>query len=112
MAITKNIFIDQGATFVLSLTASSVTGAPINISSGYTASAQLRRSYYSSTAYSFETSITGSTGGFQISLSATASAALTPGRYVYDVELLNNANGVVTRIVQGNASIDPEVTKV
>lgn len=110
MAVTKNLFMDQGSDFSYSLTANDSYGNPLNISSGYTATAQLRRSYYSSTSYNFITSITGGTGGILISLGATSTAALKAGRYVYDVEL-QYPDGKVFRLVQGNISVDPEVTK-
>jgi len=113
VSVTKNLFIDQGTDFTYSLTATDSTGAVIGIthgSVGYTASAQLRRSYYSSTSTSFIASITGGTGGIQVALGATTSSAMKPGRYVWDLEL-QYPNGSVVRLRQGMASIDPEVTK-
>lgn len=81
----------------------------ITSGSGYTASCQFRRSYYSTTSVSLASSITG-TGVIQCALSATASAALKDGRYVYDVELAF-PDGTIVRQQQGNVTVDPEVSK-
>lgn len=107
---TRNIFIDQGSYFSMSLTATGITGDPIALTGGFTASGQLRRSYYSATAVDFAVTVTGGTGGIEVSLGATTTAALKPGRYVYDVQLLY-PNQQSYRIVQGTASVDPEVSK-
>jgi len=109
MAYTKYIFIDQGTTYTLSLTATDSAGSPINLS-GCSISAQLRKSPAASNYTSFSTSITGSTGQFILTLAATASSAISSGKYMYDVEL-TNSSGIISRIVQGTALIDPEITK-
>jgi hypothetical protein len=43
-------------------------------------------------------------------LGPTNTAALKPGRYVYDIELAF-PTGKVVRQLQGTITIDPEVTK-
>lgn len=112
MANTKNIFIDQGSTFSYSFTATDENGTALSITagSGYTASGQLRRSYYSLTSTLFAVGVTGATGNVTFSLGATNTAALKPGRYVYDIELLY-PTGKVVRQLQGTITVDPEVTK-
>lgn len=112
MATTKNLSLDQGSSFSYSLTATDNTGTALSITagSGYTASARMRRSYYSSSYVAFTASITGATGNITITLGPTASAALKPGRYVYDVEL-ECPNGSVYRQKQGVVTVDPEATK-
>lgn len=110
MATVKNIFIDQGSTFTLSLTATDSAGDPINLS-GYSVSAQLRKSFSSTNYYNFDASITGSTGNILLTLSATTSATAQYGRYMYDVFITNGSTNEVTRIVQGTAIIDPQVTR-
>jgi len=37
-------------------------------------------------------------------------AALSPGRYVYDVELKSSSNSI-SRILEGLVTVTPEVTK-
>lgn len=109
MAATVNLSIDQGSSFSTSIVVKGSTGNPTNLT-GYTAYAQMRKSYYSSTAYNFTASISGpTTGTIMLALSPTASAAIPAGRYVYDVEI--NADSTITRVVQGTVTVDPEVTQ-
>ena len=83
---TVNFVLDQGATFEKTITAQNSTGGNVAISSGTTAG-KLRQSYYSSNnVTTFTTAVTGS--NCTISLTATQTAALTPGVYVYDICLL------------------------
>jgi hypothetical protein len=112
MATTKNLFIDQGSSFSYSITATDENGTALNITagSGYTATGQLRRSYYSLTSTSFSVGVTGATGNITFALGPTNTAALKPGRYVYDIELAF-PTGKVVRQLQGTITIDPEVTK-
>ena len=35
---------------------------------------------------------------------------IAAGQYVYDVEIFTNSDAVVKRIIQGTATINPEVT--
>lgn len=109
MAKTKNIFIDQGSNFSMSLTAYNASNVPISLT-GCTVSGQLRRSYDSASGITFGTAITGGTGGYQVFLGATATNSLKYGRYVYDVEL-QYSDGTVQRLVQGTATVDPQATK-
>ena len=52
----------------------------------------------------------GSAGTIAIAVSATDTAALTPGQYVYDLEMVS-AGGEVTRLLEGRATISAEVTR-
>lgn len=109
MSITKHIFIDQGSSFYLEMTATDQYGSVINIT-GSTGYSQIRKSPYSSSYTNMSVGLTGQTGGFYLSLSATASAAMDPGRYLYDVEFVWG-NGTTKRVKQGSATIDPEITR-
>jgi hypothetical protein len=44
-------------------------------------------------------------------MSAANTANVTPGRYVYDVEIQDNSTGDVTRIFEGIATVLPNVTR-
>lgn len=106
----------QGATFDYTLTWKSA-GVPVNLT-GYTARMQVRESYDAGTAILALTNGTGITlggtaGTIALTAAATATAALdgTPHKqYIYDLELVSGA-GVVTRLVEGNFTIYPEVTR-
>ena len=52
----------------------------------------------------------GVAGTIIIALTATQTAALVAGNYVYDLELASSG-GVVTRLVQGTLAVSAEVTR-
>ena len=111
MAAYVEITIEQGANLTSTITVSDTQGDTVNLST-YSASAQLRKSYYSSSANTLSAIITGNANG-QITLSMTASntANLTPGRYVYDLRITNSIDNSVTRVVEGTAVVLPSVTR-
>lgn len=112
MAVTINRDMDQGTNFSFSYTVRGDGGTATNISSGHTAYAQMRKFYTSSSAITLTTSITGSTGNINVSLGATASAAVKAGVYFYDLELHSNGSNTVQRLVQGMITVYPEITKI
>jgi len=112
MAQTINRDMDQGSDFSFSYVVKGIDGLPVDISSGYTAYAQMRRFYSSSSSVNFTASITGTTGNILVSLGATASAAAKAGIWFYDVELHSNGSANVQRVVQGMITVYPEVTKI
>jgi len=111
MATVANIFIDQGADYSNIITVGSSTGAPLNLA-GYTVASQIRKSYSSSTAYNFSSSIfNASEGKVRLQLTATASRAIPPGRYLYDVEITSPTSSK-TRVVEGIVTVTPEITQI
>ena len=52
----------------------------------------------------------GTAGRTQLTRTAEQSAALAPGKYVHDLELVSGT-GVITRLVQGQLDVDPEGTR-
>jgi hypothetical protein len=109
MATIQNLYIDQGTTYSLTITVSDQNGDVKDLTD-YTVSAQMRKSYYSSTATSFTATASSPTDGeVTISLSATQTSALKAGRYVYDIEIASVEETL--RILEGIVVINPEVTK-
>lgn len=109
MAIKANIVVDQGATFNTTINLTDENDAPLNLN-GYTGSAQMRKHYTSSNAVNFIVDVAPTTGTVSLSLSANTTISITPGRYVYDVELTDNS-GIVSRIVEGIVTVTPNVTR-
>lgn len=110
MAEYVEITIDQGATFTTTVTVSDSTGSPVDLTN-YTGKAQIRKSYYSLTAQDFTVTIPSPPNGeMVIEMSATTTANLAPGRYVYDVIIVDNHNEV-TRLFEGTAAVTPGVTR-
>ena len=110
MASISNIFIDQGADFTTTVTVTDSNGDAVSLV-GYSAAAQIRKSYSSSTSTAFTTSISNASGGeITITLSDTQTAALEAGRYVYDV-LITASGGDKTRAVEGIANVNASVSR-
>ena len=100
--------IDQGANFVYKVFLIDQSGAPFDIT-GYTANAQIRKTYTSTTYNTIDVDVAGSNGMLTLSMSATATANLTSNRYVYDVDI--SSNNVVSRIIEGFVTVNPGVTR-
>jgi len=100
--------IEQGATWSNDLTLTDIYNTTLNLTD-YTVRAQLRKSYYSTTAVDFIIT-TDTTGLITMELSAETTANLRPGRYVYDL-IAEDSDGVVIRIIEGIATVTPSSTK-
>jgi len=111
LAAYSEITIEQGANLTSTITVNDTQGDAVNLTT-YSASAQLRKSYYSSSANTLTAIITGNANG-QITLPMTAAntSNLTPGRYVYDLIIRNSTDNSVTRVVEGTAVVLPSVTR-
>ena len=112
MAIYANIFIDQGSTFSSIVTVNGSDGLIFNLT-GYTARGQIRKAYASTSYTSFTIVINNPTDGeIVMSLTAAQTAALSAGRYVYDVEIVETSSGAITRVIEGQVEINPRVTRI
>lgn len=110
MAGFVELTVEQGANFSTTIDVKDGTNTIINLS-GYTVAAQMRKSYYSTTANSFTTTITDASAGvITMSMTGANTANLTPGRYVYDL-LLTSGTGVKTRVIEGIVTVMPSVTR-
>lgn len=112
---STDLTIAQGATY--SQVVNWKTGSPAAFvnTTGYSARMQLRTSYSAAaatlelTTANERISLTNA-GVITLSLTAAEAAALTAGRYVYDLEMVS-AGGQVTRLLEGIATVTPEVTR-
>jgi hypothetical protein len=109
MAIKSNINIDQGTTFSLVVEAVHDNNSPIDLTN-HTANSQIRKHYSSTNSVSFTTNVNSSLSTVTLSLTSTQTANIEWGRYVYDVNITSNS-GIVTRIVEGIATVSPRVTR-
>lgn len=110
MATKYNLVIDQGATFSVTLSLTDENGDVMDLN-GLVGTAQLRKTYSSVNAVSFTTAISPNSGEITISLSANTTSDLEDGRYVYDVEVREISTGTVSRIIEGLATVTPNVTR-
>jgi CheY-like chemotaxis protein len=110
VAIISNLTIDQGTTFTANIDCTAADDNALNLT-GYTVAGQLRKTYDSTTSTPFTAIVANAlTGRLQISLTPTQTGALSAGRYVYDVEITDQA-GIITRVVEGQVEITPGVTR-
>jgi hypothetical protein len=76
---------------------------------------QVRETYDSTTPVLSLTSgsgitLGGTAGSIILEATATTTAGVPSGQYVYDLELVTGG-GYVTRLLEGNFTVDPEVTR-
>jgi hypothetical protein len=113
-ATTYDILIEQGATFSQVITYKD-NGVAVNLQ-GFTARMQVRATLEAATALIELTTangriaLGGTAGTITLTISATDTEALTSGRGVYDLELVSGS-GIVTRLLQGVATISRNVTR-
>jgi hypothetical protein len=87
------------------------SNSPLDLTD-YTVLSQMRKHPGSSTAVSFGTTvIDASEGRLQVGLTTAQTASLKPGRYVYDV-LLIDPSGVTSRVVEGMVLVREGVTRL
>ena len=108
-----DITIEQGVTFQLNLTWKDSNDAPLNLT-GYSARMQVRETYDSEDTLVSLTSpgditLGGALGTILITIQPAVTSILQFVEGVYDLELVSA--GVVTRLLQGKATISREVTK-
>lgn len=110
MAAVKNLSVDQGTDFNAQLTVYDDNNAPWNLT-GYTASAKIKKSYYSSTSVTFNVTFNSnrSTGIIIIALSSAQTSSMEQGRYLYDI-VIEDSSGKKVRVIEGIITINPGVT--
>ena len=128
-----NLCINQGATYSVtfvwntgtscscsggcsgSCSCSSSTLTPVDLT-GFTAQMQIRQTVQSATIlYTASTSLGqivlgGTAGTIALTIPASDTAGFTWLRGVYDMNL-TSSGGIVTRLIQGNVIVSPEVTR-
>jgi len=109
MATKANIVIDQGTTFSTTLELTDENDDLYDLSN-YTASSKMKKWYTSTNSVEFSTAINNDTSEITLSLTAEQTDLIEAGRYVYDVEIVDNS-GTVIRLLEGIVTVTPSVTK-
>lgn len=108
MAWQADILVEQGASFELEIDLTDADGNLLD-TTGYAACSQIREHALSvNSSANFSTAL--ATGMLTLTLTANATAALSMGRYVWDARV-TDANGVVTRVVEGIVTVDPSASR-
>lgn len=114
MAARYDLTIEQGATYRKTFRWTS-DGVPVDLA-GYKARMQIRRTHRSlevlleATTENGRFTISALAGEIHLDLSEADTAALPPRSAVFDIELVA-ADGVVTRLIEGDVTVTPEVTR-
>jgi hypothetical protein len=110
-AARYDLVIDQGSDFAIEFTVAEA-GTAKNLS-GYSARAQLRATKSSSSvAATFTCTIpTPANGKINMTLPNGTSAALTAGRFFYDLEIFTSGDALVNRLLFGEVTVTQEVTR-
>ena len=124
-AATYNLFIDQGSDFAIDLVVKE-NGTGMDLTN-YQGRGQLRSSHTSDTVVGYfkVTRPDPSNGVLKVEIpngtwtdssvspavQRDGSTNIPAGQYVYDLEIYTLADGVVKRLMQGTATINPEVTR-
>lgn len=112
MAEVKNLFIDQGTSFSVDVDIVDDDGLPFDLT-GYSSRSKFKKTYNSSNSVTITTALFSNSTVSKITLSMTASqtANVAAGRYVYDAEIFITGPDVCHRVVEGTITILPEVTR-
>lgn len=115
MAASNELIIDQYATFLTSFTwQTKSSGLPVNLT-GYSAELQIRHTAKDAVAVISLSDEAGLVinelaGKVSVEISASATGALTPGKYVWDL-VLTSAAAQKKRLVGGVATVVVGVTR-
>lgn len=111
MATVSNLYVDQGTDFSAIITLKNQDGTTMNLT-GYSVASQFRKSYQSSTGTNFVVSLYNAAAGqIRLQLAAATSSALSPGRYLYDIEITSPINER-KRALEGIVVLTPEITRI
>jgi len=115
-----NLCINQGATFSLVFTWSTINNTAVGAAqtpvdlTGYTATLQIKNYPLSATIlYDASPNITlgGQAGTISLSIPETVTEGFTWWQGVYDL-LMTSPGGIATRLLQGNVSVSPGVSEL
>jgi hypothetical protein len=106
--LVDNCAIEQGSDFAFSFIYKDVNGNPVNLTSA-TITGRITSAWNASTLANFTiTKHNPATDGYVgVSLAASSSATIAPGRYKYDIRI--SLNGV-SHVIKGNCDILESVT--
>ncbi len=105
MSRYKNLIIEQGESWEMTIQAKRPDGTVINLT-GYTIFMKMKKSYHATETINFSTTvINAATGMVKFSID---SGGITPVRYVYDCFVKNG--GTTIKLLYGIVSVIPSVS--
>ena len=109
MATKVNLVVDQGADFTTTITLTNDDGSTFDLTD-YSAASQIRKHYTSSNATNMSVTLNGNSGIVTLTMNNSVTAAMTSGRYVYDV-VMTDSSSVMTRVIEGMVLVRAGATK-
>ena len=108
---TYNLVIDQGSDFALDLVIKQA-GTALNLTN-YSGRAQMRTAHSAaSVSATFTVTVTNAVqGALKLQLPGNTSKNIAAGQYIYDLEIFTASDSIVKRIIQGDVTLTPEVTR-
>jgi hypothetical protein len=115
MAHYEDIIVDQGSDFILKLELVDRNNDVKDLT-GYTGAGKAKTSFSALTSVDFAATVANpaTDGILQLQLTNAQTDAMSPGRYVYDVEIQSqdaSDNTIVERILEGQLTVTPSVTR-
>lgn len=109
----QDIFLNQGETFLTTVTLDDDYGNPYNLTY-FNVAGQAKTSYYTAnTAITFNSSVYDANNGIiQLQLDANTTSNIAPGNYVYDVFIQQANTAIVTKVLEGRIFVNPGVTNI
>jgi len=103
-----NFTLDRGTDFeaAFNITNADQSTFPLN---SYSAVAKIRKHPTATDYKSFQTTITTSTGEIRISMGATVTADLSPGRNYYDVIIIQSGTNKIQKVFEGTVIVNDTV---
>lgn len=104
--------IDQGATFTSTINLTNDDNSAMNLANSIF-TCQIRKSYYSSnvTANVIATVEDAANGLIRLSVDAANTANIKPGRYLYDLKMVDTEANTYVRVIEGIVTVTPQVTR-
>lgn len=113
MALERNITIDKGESWQLTVYITDMFGQPLDLTD-YTVTMRMKRSYASKVFIEFHTQITDPIKGeVMIWLDESETTQIKPARYVYDCIVngaLSSTNPFIFRFMEGIVNVTPSVS--
>jgi hypothetical protein len=107
-----NLFLDIGVSFSADVDVTDNEENPLDLTD-WTARANMSKGYSPTQArIPFNINQFNAEGIVTISLTPAQTALLEEGRYVYDVDIVNNVDGSIIRVVEGIITVSPTVSGI
>lgn len=107
MAYQQNFYLDKNTDFEVDIEVFDENSNTFNFT-GYSAFGQIKKSWQS--VNKIDMIVTLSTGNINLQVNSAATANFSPGKYMYDVCIIENSSSKITKVVEGSITINPTIS--